>query len=84
MSLDIDIHERLNRIVLRKRWILWSLRNLKHGDYRPNGRHMKLSARLQAAKPIGIYTGKFDADELGDAEGVSGLSPQRPPGSSDL
>ena len=50
----MNIHEELHRLVLRQRWIRWSLRNYKPGDYRrngPKGRMQILSERLTAAKP---------------------------------
>ena len=45
------IHEELHRLVLRARWIRWSLRNYRLGDYRIGSRHMVLSERLTKAKP---------------------------------
>ena len=48
----LGIHEELHRLVLRKRWINWSLRNYRFGDYMLNGgRHIVLSKRLTDAKP---------------------------------
>ena len=49
----MTIHEELHRLVLRKRWIDWSRRNYRDGDYElhPPGRHIVLSARLNRIKP---------------------------------
>ena len=55
----MTINEELHRLILRKRWLRWSLRNWKPGYYRyssnPNsdelGRHLILSARLTRWKP---------------------------------
>lgn len=57
MTEFLGIHEELDRLVLRKRWIRWSLRNYKYGDYRLGrngkrvGRHVILSERLTRWKP---------------------------------
>ena len=50
----MTIHEELHRLVLRKRWIDWSLRNYRAGDYRlyPPGRMQVLSDRLTRIKPM--------------------------------
>jgi hypothetical protein len=53
----LPIHEELHRLILRKRWIRWSQRNYKFGDYmlyaggKIGGRHVMLSMRLTMAKP---------------------------------
>ena len=46
------IHEGLFRIILRQRWIRWSLRNWKPGCYGPGGRHVIRSQRLHRWKPL--------------------------------
>jgi len=48
----MNIHDELHRLVLRKRWIRWSLKHYRLGDYNfPNGRHIILSRRLADFKP---------------------------------
>lgn len=54
MTLDwLGVHEEVQRLVLRARWLRWSLRNYRSGDYRwPGGRHVRLSGRLTKARPM--------------------------------
>jgi hypothetical protein len=48
----MNINAEFHRLVLRARWIRWSLRNHQPGDYKvPTGRHIRLSARLTAWRP---------------------------------
>lgn len=50
----MTIHDKLHALVLRKRWIRWSRRNYRHGDYSlRGGRMQRLSARLTKWRPIG-------------------------------
>jgi len=60
-----DIHEGINRLVLRRRWILWSLRNYRPGDYfAKGGRHIMLSERLHKWKPILKPPGQWASKEM--------------------
>lgn len=53
----MKIHEELDRVILRTRWIRWSLRNYRDGDYRLGkngraaGRMITLSGRLSRHRP---------------------------------
>jgi hypothetical protein len=50
--MSLDIHEELDRVILRTRWIKWSMRTYQPGDYDvPDGRHLRLEKRLEDAKP---------------------------------
>lgn len=52
MTPTLGIHEELGRLVLRARWIRWSLRNYSPGVYRlRDGKHIALSRRLTEFKP---------------------------------
>ena len=52
--MTLNIHEELHRLILRKRWILWSQRNYRWGCYKRDGtgKHSILSERLSAVKPM--------------------------------
>ena len=47
----MTIHDELHRLILRTRWINWSLRNFQPGDYELGGRFFVLSERLSRWKP---------------------------------
>ena len=49
----MNIHDEIHRLILRVRWIRWSLRTYKYGDYAlsPPGRHQVLSERLATWMP---------------------------------
>jgi len=48
----LGIHEEMHRLVLRSRWLRWSLRNYTPGCYREGyGRHWVLSERLARWRP---------------------------------
>ncbi len=49
---NLGITEELHRLILRRRWVLWMLRNCKLGDYNiSDGRNFMLSRRLTKWKP---------------------------------
>jgi hypothetical protein len=59
-----DVHDELRRLVLRARWIRWSLRNYRDGDYKKGtGRHMVLSDRLSRIAPTWEERGGNNASE---------------------
>ena len=52
MNRHLGIHEELHLLILRSRWIKWSLRNYEPGCYKmPDGKHIRLSARLSEFAP---------------------------------
>ena len=65
---NFGIHEEIHRMILRKRWINWSVNNYSFGDYAKGGRHVKLSQRLTAWKPNWMQRPENNQTETYDTE----------------
>jgi hypothetical protein len=65
----VDVHDELNRLILRQRWIKWSLKNHRPGDYNlKRGRHIMLSRRLTAWRPTWCQRNNVEREVLEDLE----------------
>lgn len=59
-----DLHQRMQAVVLRARWIKWMFRDIAKKKKRgPTKRHQRLSDRLHAFHPIwsDVDTGEMDS-----------------------
>ena len=60
----MNIHDEMHRLVLRSRWIRWSLKRFKEGDRRYRWR-LRLSGRLSRWRPTWEQRHQNDVREVG-------------------